>query len=684
MAIENPYREAHREVEGKDERDESLQAAVNALKAGRPLRAEEICRDYLELRPGCAEHLRLLGHALMKQNRLQEAEEQIRFALELRPGHPQLHEDLGSILGLQGRIEESIPWLEKAIELEPTLPLAHKKLGRALAAVGRGAEADEAFEEYFERDPEKGAVALGADHLKAGRLDDAVETLQGVLRKNPDNVDAMVFLANTYCKQERNIDDAEALMRRATQVAPDYVSAWLSLGSLLVERGKREQAIEAYRTATRLEPAHAAAWGLLASAYGPSGQPDKAARAYEKALQLNPEIANVHHGYGHVLKTLGDQEAALKAYRESIRLRPQFGEAYWSMANLKVFRFEEAEIEAMLAQVEGKQLTDSADIHIRFALGKAFADRGEYDRSWHYYDTGNQRQREQVYYDPNEFADRQQQIREVFTADFLAAHAGAGHDARDPILIVGLPRSGSTLVEQILASHSQVEGTAELPELGNLTNMLGRYRPDHQRFPMVLNELRSRDWRSLGLRYLKKTQPYRATDKPRFTDKLPNNFPLVGFLHLILPNATVINTLRHPLDTLLGNYQQLYGKGQHFTYDMMDLADYYKQYHATMEHWRKVLPGKVLDVHYEETVLDLEGQVRRILDHCGLEFEEACLRPWETQRAVKTASSEQVRQPIYTSSLGKWRRYEPHLGLWQEELADILEALPERVRDAGL
>ena len=680
MAIETPIGELRRD----EERSESLQAAVAVLKAGRPLRAEEICRDYLEQHPGCADHLRLLGHALMKQNRLPEAEEQIRFALELRPNYPQLHEDLGSVLGLQGRLEESIPSLEKAIELEPTLPLAHKKLGRALAAVGRGGEADEAFEEYFERDPEKGEVALGAEQLKAGRLDEAAATLQGVLRKNPENVDAMVFLANAYCKQDSKIDDAEALLRRATTIAPDYVAAWLNLGSLLLERGKREQAIEAYRTATRLEPGHASAWGLLASAYGPAGQPDKAARAYRKALQLNPEIANVHHGYGHVLKTLGDQDAALDAYREAIRLRPQFGEAYWSMANLKVFRFEDREIEAMLAQLEAGELSVSAEIHIRFALGKAFEDRGDYDRAWQYYDTGNRRQREQVYYDPNVFGGRQQEIREVFSAEFLAANEGAGHTAPDPILIVGLPRSGSTLVEQILASHSQVEGTAELPELGNLTNMLGRYRPDEMRFPKVLTVLRGRDWRSLGLRYLKKTRPYRETDKPRFTDKLPNNFPLVGFLHLILPNATVINTLRHPLDTLLGNYKQLYGKGQHFTYDMLDLADYYNQYHATMEHWRRVLPGKVLDVHYEDTVLDLEGQVRRVLDHCGLPFEEACLRPWETKRAVKTASSEQVRQPIYTSSLGRWRRYEAHLGLWQEELADILDALPARVRDAGL
>jgi len=665
-------------------REDSIAQAIAAMQANRPLRAEEICRDYLEYRPGCTDHMRLLAHALMKQNRLAEAEEQVRFALELRPRQPQLHEDLGSILALQGDVEASIPCFERAIELEPTLPLAHKKLGRALAAVGRGREADEAFEEYFERDPETGEVAVGADHLKAGRLDEAVQTLRGVLRANPNNVDAMCFLALAYRKQEKHWEDAEALLRRATQVAPDHVSAWLNLGSILAERNKRREAIEAYRTATRIEPAHAGAWALLGNAFAHAARTEDAARAYRKSVALNPRHANTQLGFGHVLKTLGDQPGALAAYREAIALRPRFGEAYWSMANLKVFEFEAAEVAAMQEQVEGEALTASEDVHFRFALGKAMEDRGDYEQAWHYYHTGNQRQREEVYYDSNETLVRQQGIREVFSRDFLAGREGAGCDAPDPILIVGMPRSGSTLVEQILACHSQVEGTAELPVLGNISTAMGRYRPDNLQFPQVAAELRMRDWRSLGNQYMRETRHYRDTDKPFFTDKLPNNYPLVGLLHLILPNAKVINTLRHPLDTLLGNYRQLYGKGQHFTYDMEDLAEYYRQYHLTMQHWRAVLPGKVLDVHYEETVLDLEGQVRRILAHCGLEFEEACLRYWENPRAVKTASSEQVRQPIYTTSLGAWRRYAKHLGLWQEELADIIEALPETVRNAGL
>jgi tetratricopeptide (TPR) repeat protein len=664
-------------------KEDSLNNAVNALKAGRPLRAEEFCRDYLDLRPGSVEHMQLLAHALMKQNRLEEAEKQIRFALELRPNQSHLHEHLGSVLGLQGRVEESIPCFEKAIELDPNLALAHKKLGRALAALGRGEQADEAYLEYFDRDPETGEVAIGADHLKAGRLEEAVTTLTGVLRKNPDNVDALCFLALTYRKQEENWEDAEALLRRATQVAPDHISAWLNLGSLLSDRNRRHDAIEAFRKATRLEPAHSGAWALLGNALAHAAQSEQAAHAYAKSVALNPEHANTQLGYGHVLKTLGDQDAALRAYRSAISLRPRFGEVYWSMANLKVFNFEEDEVDAMLAQVQDEGLSASEDVHFRFALGKAMEDRKDYDKAWEYYDTGNQRQRQELYYDSNENLVKQEAIREVFSREFLDEREGVGLDAPDPILIVGMPRSGSTLVEQILASHSQVEGTAELPVLGKISSAMGRYRPADRQFPHAALEMRNKDWRALGRQYLDQTQPYRDTDRPYFTDKLPNNFTLVGLLHLMLPNAKVINTLRHPLDTLLGNYKQLFGKGQNFTYDTFDLAEYYRHYHDTMTHWHTVLPGKVLDVHYEDTVLDTEGQVRRILEHCGLEFEDACLRPWETDRAVKTASSEQVRQPIYTSALGKWRRYEQHLDLWKEELADILEALPETVKNAG-
>jgi tetratricopeptide (TPR) repeat protein len=667
-----------------EDRDASIAAAIEAMRANRPLRAEEICREYLLLSPGSAEHLRLLCHALMKQNRLAEAEEQARFALSLAPHVPLLHEDLGSVLARQKRFEDAIGHFEKALELEPALPLARKKLGQALAALGRGPEADAAFEEYLERDPGKRAVALGAEHLRAGRRDEAIEAFRDALRQDPDNVDAMRYLASIYLRDQEHLSDAEALLRRATQVAPDFTAAWLLLAGVLHERRRNVEAIDCCRKAVELEPENAGAWGALGHAYAFASYPEKGARAYAKSVALDPDAPAMQMGYAHVLKSLGDQAAALDAYRAAIRAKPDFGEVYWSMANLKVFRFGGEDVAAMEAQLQRDDLSESADIHFRFALAKAYEDRAEYDRAWHYYDSGNKRQRMRVTHDPQEMEVRQQEIIEVFSREFLEERSGNGCDAPDPIFIVGLPRSGSTLIEQILASHSRVEGTAELANLSKIAASIGRYRPDKLQYPKSVRDLRRQDWRAYGEQYLEETRRYRLTDRPFFTDKLPNNFPHVGLVHLILPNAKVINARRHPLDSCLGGYKQLFGKGQNFTYDMVDLAEYYRQYHQTMRHWHSVLPGKVLDVHYEETVADLEGQVRRLLEYCGLPFEESCVRFHETERAVQTASSEQVRRPIYREGLGKWRRYERHLDLWQEELAEILERLPDAVKNAGL
>jgi tetratricopeptide (TPR) repeat protein len=563
------------------------------------------------------------------------------------------------------------------------LTLAHKKLGQSLALLGRGREADAAFEEFFEQAPAKGQVALAMDHLRADRKSEAIETLRAALREDPNNVDALRYLAGIYVHDEDRVSDAEALLRRATSLAPDLTAVWTMLGAMLHKTNRYREAIDCFRTATSLEPDNAAAWGGLGNAYGHSGEVEKAIDAYSRSIALKPDVAGAHMGHGHVLKTAGDQARALVAYREAIRLKPDFGEVYWSMANLKVFRFEDAEVAAMKEQVARTDLSESADVHFRFALGKACEDAGDYDAAWHYYESGNQRQRKRVSHDPVAFELRHEEIIEVFSREFLESHAGAGCDAPDPILIVGLPRSGSTLIEQILASHSQVEGTAELPTLNRLATSIGRYRRDHVAYPKSVLDLRAKDFRAYGQQYMEETRSFRFTNRPFFTDKLPNNFSHVGLMHLILPNAKIINARRHPCDSCLGAYKQLFGEGQNFTYDMLELAAYYRQYHATMQHWHRVLPGKVLDVHYEETVTDLETQVHRILAHCGLPFEETCVRFHETQRPVKTASSEQVRQPLYTGALGYWRRYEKHLELWLEEFADIIAELPDVVRDAG-
>ncbi|MSQ97905.1 MAG: sulfotransferase family protein [Xanthomonadales bacterium] len=663
---------------------ESLASALAALQANRPLRAEEICRDYLLLNPGCKDHIRLLSHALMKQGRLKEAEDQVRFALSMEPKSPLLLEDLGSIFALQDRFAEAIPWFEAAIKHEPTLPLVHKKLGQALAALGKGKEADQEFREYLELDTDKGLVASAVEQMQAGRFDEAVTSLKNILRDNPENVDAMRYLAGIYYSKKLHLDDAEALLRHATQLAPGFVAAWMLLGPVLMERAKFLDAIAAFGEATRLAPQDAEAWGGLGNAHARASNVEESVQAFARSVALDPNSPGIQMGYAHVLKTIGDQAGALQAYRAAIREKPGFGEVYWSMANLKVFKFEKHEVTAMEQQLERDDLKTSPEIHFRFALGKAYEDRRDYDRAWHYYHSGNELQRTQIQYDLNEFELRQAKIMEVFSREFLAARAGQGCKAADPIFIVGLPRSGSTLIEQILASHSQVEGTAELPILSKIASSIGRYRRDNVQYPQAVRDLRAKDLTAYGEQYLEDTRRHRATDRPYFTDKLPNNFSHIGLVSVILPNARIINTRRHPMDSCLGAYKQLFGQGQNFTYDMFEIAEYYRQYHALMTHWHSALPGKILDVHYEETVTDLEGQVRRVLEFCGLPFEHQCLKFYTTERAVKTASSEQVRQPIYRGALGKWRRYERHLGVWQEVLDDIVRELPETVRNAGL
>ena len=665
-------------------RDPEVQAALDALAAGDAHRAEAICRPRLARQPDAVEWLRLLGRTLTIQGRFDEAEATLRRALGLRPTFARLHEDIGGVLAMQRRFDEAVASFRETLRLDPESPLAGKHLALALAALGKGAEADSAFEAWFGQDKARVALAVALDHLQAGRKDQAIAGLTAALRRDPDNVDVMHTLAQAWWGDEAHRPDIEALLRRVTERAPAHVSAWVLLGSVLHDTDRPEEAIPCYRRATEIEPGNAAAWIGLGADYALVGDMACSAEAYRRALSIRPGPPGVHMSHAHSLKSLGRLEESLREYRAAIASKPDFGEAYWSMANLKVFRFEPSEVAAMEDQLARGDLTANAEVHFRFALGKAYEDAGDYDRAWQYYQSGNQRQRPLVSYDPVGFETRHEKIVEIFTPTFLEAHRAAGHESGAPIFIVGLPRSGSTLIEQILASHSEVEGTLELPILGEIAVSVGRFHRSRREYPEAVLDLHARDFRACGQRYLEEAGVYRYTQRPRFTDKLPNNFSHIGFLHLILPNAVVINARRHPLDSCLGSYKQLFGKGQHFTYDFQELGLYYRQYHETMKHWHRVLPGKVLDVHYEDTVLDFEAQVRRILAHCGLPFEDACLRFHETERVVRTASSEQVRQPLYARALGTWRRYEKHLGPWQEELADIIAELPERVRNAGL
>jgi tetratricopeptide (TPR) repeat protein len=401
---------------------------------------------------------------------------------------------------------------------------------------------------------------------------------------------------------------------------------------------------------------------------------------YRRAAQLNPQSIAAHLGLGNTLKTIGRQAESIEAYRHATRLRPGASEAWWSLSNLKTFRFEDAEVAEMQRQLARGDLGDETRVQFSFALAKALEDRGEHVLAFERYAEGNRTRRTREHYDPVQTEVINDRIRSVFDADFLARHAGTGDPDPAPIFVVGLPRSGSTLIEQILSSHSRVDATHELPEVGRLIQNIGRDRRARDAYPEAVRDFDGKAWAALGRTYLENTRQYRGT-APGFIDKNPNNFPSVGLLALALPNARVINARRHPLDTCLSCYTQLFARGQPFTYDLTELGEYYLEYEKMMSHWRAVLPGRVLDVQYEDMVADQAGQTRRLLKYCGLPWEEACLRYWETERAIRTASSEQVRLPIYGSSVGRWRHYE-------RELAPLIEilrpVLPEFGRDGRL
>lgn len=671
-------------MDSRERRSRDLLAkALEAIKQGQLDNAVSITRAHLADEPRSVPHLQLLSHALIRLGNLDDARRQLGLALSAAPEYAALYEDMGSLEALAGNLGDAVKHLRKAIDLDPSMASAHKKLARALADAGRHDEIDSVLEDYFDQNEDAALVAAGAEHYRGERFDDAETALVKALRRKPENVDALRFLGMVYHAQGKKMDDAEALLRKATSIAPDFHQAYSNLGRVLIDNNKSDDAIQTYRKLISLTPDDDDAHAGLGRAYAHSGDTDAAIKAYRRSLELNPDVPSTHMALAHMEKTLGEQANALIHYRNAIRLKPDLGESYWSMANLKTCRFEPAEIDAMEEQLQSSALSDRARINFEFALAKAYEDKQDYGEAWTHYHSGNHLKRIQTEYDPIDHERHLEKIKEVFSTEFAAEHESAGHPEAGPIFVVGLPRSGSTLVEQILASHSRVEGTAELPNLSAIAAGTSRYRHDGLFYPETATVLSPRDFAAYGKEYLQQIAHHRVEGTPFFIDKMPNNFIHVGWIKLTLPNARIINTRRHPMDSCLGAYKQLFAKGQDFTYDMLELSEFYRGYVDIMSHWHSVFPGSVLDVHYEDTVTDLESQVRRLLEFCGLPFEEQCLRFHETKRAVKTASSEQVRQPIYKSALGLWKKYGDALDTWHEDLDEIIDALPDSVKKAA-
>jgi len=504
--------------------------------------------------------------------------------------------------------------------------------------------------------------------LNDNRLDVAERLLKPHLNDDPYDAAAIRMLAELAARLGR-WRDAENLLRRAVELAPDWAAAKANLALVLGRMGRPGEAMELLDDIFALEPDDLGHWNLKAATLGRLGDFDQAIDLYEKVLAKSTNQPRILLSYGHLLKTVGRQADGLAAYRQAIALKPTLGEAWWSLANLKTVKFTDQDVAAMEAALQRDDLDEDDRLHLEFAIGKAMHDAGRPQEAFSHYASGNAMRLKQQPYKPGKFSHSVGRCIELFTPGAFAERPG-GCEASDPIFIVGMPRAGSTLVEQILSSHSQVEGTSELSDIPALASRIGRY-------PAAVLDLSEDQRRELGAEYLKRTAVQRRTDRPLFIDKLPNNWLYVPFIQLILPNARIIDARRHPLACCFSNFRQHFARGQAFTYDLEHVGRYYADYVRLMAHIDTVLPGRVHRVIYEQLVEDTETQVRSLLEHCGLEFEAACLEFYKTDRAVRTASSEQVRRPIYRDATEEWRAYEPYLGPLKAALGTIVATYPD-------
>lgn len=619
----------------------------------------------------------LSGRALIMLGNYAEAEERLNTAITMFPEFSRPHVVRGELRLIQGSHDQAVEEFERAVVLGDTDPNTQIKLSRALMLKGDRDGAQTAVDESLRLDPRRKRLTEAFELEKTGNLKEAEAIYRDVLKHDPENVDALRLLAGLATSQKAH-RDAEIFLKRALELTPDFGKAMADLVVNLVEQEKTDEALEFAARLTRIGADNSDSFLLQGNAYSAAGRYEDAISSYHKALQILPEHAGALSGLAHNLKTVGRQDEAIEHYRKCIATNPYFTEAYWSLANMKTFRFTDEELTSMEKLLEHPHIPDNAKIHLTNALGFEYENRHDFDRAFSWFEQCNTTKRQLEYYDPVETEYLHDQIIEVFDADFVNSKAMVSDEGPTPIFIVGLPRSGSTLLEQILASHSQVEGTHELSDLARVVRDIPGRLKTGSHYPDALSSADADFFADLGQDYLKRTEKYRS-GLPFFTDKNPNNFVHVGLVHLALPNAIFINAQRHPLDSCLGSFKQLFAKGQTFSYDFSDIGEYYLQYVRLMAHWHSVLPGKVLDVRYEDVVADVDGQVRRILEHCGLPFEEQCVRFHETERAVKTASSEQVRKPIYGSSVDLWRNYEKHLG----PLTEILEPVLRKMRGAA-
>jgi len=639
-----------------------------------PALAEAQAIEILRAVPEHPEALLLLGAALRRQGRAEATLSVLEPVIRGQPNWPPVHQEAGLALADLGLARPAVVALSRAVALDPKLTVAWGALADQLLLAGDEAGAEKARAQQIRAstsDPELLEAALA---LCDNRLAVAEHRLKPYLARHPTNAAAIRMLAEVAARLGR-MEDAEVLLARAVELAPGFAEARHNHATVLYRLNRSEEALTELDWLLARNPAHPGYRNLKAAALGRVGDYDGAIALYDELLKAYPDQPKAWMSYGHSLKTVGRQADCVAAYRRAIALAPQLGEAWWSLANLKTVRFADEDVAVMEAQLARSDINDEDRFHLQFALGKALEDAGAHERSFGFYRAGAALRRSGINYDADSTSEHVARSRATLTPAFFAARDGWGCEAPDPVFIVGLPRSGSTLIEQILSSHSAVEGTMELPDIISIARRLGgrQSRDERSAYPEVLETLDADSCRALGEEYLDRTRIQRKLGRPFFIDKMPNNFAHVGLIRLILPRAKIIDARRHPLGCCFSAFKQHFARGQAFSYDLTELGRYYADYVDLMAHWDAAMPGAVHRVIYEDMIADTESQVRRLLDYCGLPFEPACLRFYENDRAVRTASSEQVRRPIFADGVDHWQAYESWLDPLKTALGPALQ-----------
>ena len=622
--------------------------------------------DVLYMLAVCQRYLRKYSLALASLEQLKS----------LVPEHSRAFQETGHVYRAMNNAGAALNAFSRATQINPALAASFRAQIDILTATDRSHLTGQLKQQLESLEALPKPLVAVIDLIAQGKLIKAEQLCKAFMQKVPRNIEGMRLLADIGSRLGV-LEDAEFLLESAVEFAPDHTKARIDYIQVLRKRQNYQESLRQAKLLLDSDPSNPQFQSVFAVESMQSGDYDTALSTFESILKILPEDPVTLTSRGHALKTQGQTDDAIDSYRRAIKKYAAHGEAYYSLANLKLFSFSDEEIGAMEAQESNLSISHMSRIYLNFALGKAYEDKALFDQAFRFYERGNAFKKSQSRYKASDLTAEFKAQTEVFDHNFVASHSNTGFTAPDPIFIVGLPRSGSTLLEQILASHSQVDGTMELPNMLALAQKLrrGERISAVNHYPGILKELTAEHFKEFGVKFIDETRVHRGS-APFFIDKMPNNFRHVGLIKLMLPNAKIIDARRHPMGSCFSGFKQLFAEGQEFTYGLEEVGTYYKDYVDLMDHWDTVFPEQVLRVQYEEVVVDLDTQVRRILDYCGLEFEDSCINFYETDRSVRTPSSEQVRQPIYQSGVEQWKNFEPNLDPLKQALGPVLERYP--------